>query len=140
MDSNDDMKSFWQHLIRKYSSVIIIGFFFLGMMNSLIAYGFTPPLHKARVSNIDTQQTIYAGEEIEIKIEGVRDCCAYIFSQGVYYNLKDREVVIIIWEAQQSCLCVPTPEDYNTVVNVVFLFSGNWVIRCNNFSISVFAY
>ena len=132
------MKPFWQHLIRKYSSAIIIGFFFLGMMNSLIAYGFTPPHRLARVSNIDTQQTIYVGEEININIEGWRFCCAYIFSQNVYYNIKDREVVIIIWEAQHSCLCVPTPEDYSTVVKVVFLLSGNWVIRCNNISISVF--
>ena len=134
------MKSYWQHLIRKHISGIIIAFFFLGMMNSLIAYGFTPPLHLARVSEIDTQQTIYAGEEIDVKIEGVRDCCAYLFSQNVYYNLKDREIVITIWEAQQSCLCVPTPEDYSTVVKVVFLLSGKWVIRCNNKSISVFVY
>ncbi len=134
------MKSFWQHLIRKYSSVIIIAFFFLGMMNSLIAYGFTPPHHLARVTNIDTQQTIYVREEIDIKIEGVRDCCAYIFSQNLYYNLKDREVVITLWEAQQACLCVPTPEDYSMVVKVVFVLSGNWVIKCNNMSISVFVF
>jgi hypothetical protein len=134
------MKSFWQHLIRKYSSAIIIGFFFLGMMNSLIAYGFTPPHHLARVSNIDTQQTICAREEIEINIEGVRDWCDYIFSQNLYYNLKDREVVITIWEARLPCLCIPTPEDYSTVVRVIFLLSGNWVIRCNNLRISVFVY
>ena len=134
------MKLFWQHLIRKYSSVIIFGFFFLGMMNSLIAYGFTPPHHLAHVSNIDTQQTIYVREEIEIKIEGVRDCCAYIFSQNLYYNLKDREVVITIWEAQQTCMCIATLEDYSTVVKVVFVLSGTWVIRCNNLSISVFVH
>jgi hypothetical protein len=138
VDSSDEMKSYWQHFIRKHTSGFVIAFFLLWMMFSLIAYGFTPQLHLARVTNIDTQQTIYVREEIDVKIEGVRDCCAYIFSRNVHYNLKDREVVISLWEAQQSCLCVPTLEDYSTVVKVVFVLSGNWVIRCSNISISVF--
>jgi hypothetical protein len=134
------MKRFLNHLIKKHISQIVIIFFFLGMMNTVISYGFEPPSRLTSVSRIETQQIIYAREEIEIHIEGLMDCCAYIHSQAWYPDLQNREVLINIWEGYIPCLCIPTLVEYAMDVKIVFIISGNWKIRCNNMSIAVYVY
>ena len=135
------MKSYWQYLIRKYISIAIIISFFLLIINNLIALAFKPKLSLVHVSNIHIEGTANTGEETEIRISGYLCCpCYELHSHDEYFNYIQREVVIKLWQEQVADSCLQVIIYYNYIIDIVFPFSGNWKVRCNNKDISVIVY
>ena len=135
------MKPYWQHIIKKYISIVIIVSFLLLLFNNWVAAKTRPKLSLMPIEKIKIQEPIFSDQITVVEISGyLSDSCCSFHSLEINYDEERREVIITLWQSKIHDACLHVIEKFHTNVFVIFPFSAQWNVRCNNKNISVYVY